>query len=550
MKTAKKDVVLQETIDLLAKERHAREIAEAKLRMFIDALHELRTPLTLITTPLHSLLKEDDDPHRRGLYETMRRNAERILRLGNQLTEIDLLEHDVIKMHMCETDLISFVGDALALYSQEAKAKMIFLNYYHDMETLPVWLDRTYFEKVIVNIVYNAFKYTPVGGIIDLTVKQDDSRAYIIIHDTGIGIPEDKLASVFNPFYDAHLSLEERNVGTGIGLDLIHRLIQLHHGSISVRNNTDGHGCEFTITLPLGCAHLSEEEMLQVKEEVNHFSSQIDVSEWTGTNSSASSRQSKKQRIVLVENETDVSDFLMGELADDYHVTLCKKGSEGLAAVGSTNPDLIISDVKTDDIEGQALCSRIKANSLTSHIPVILLTTPDPNQDRLELLEAAADAYIMRPFNMDILRRTIVNLLHRQHTLKLKYGRNEQLEEMVDDIQMKSPDDKLLERLMVVINKNLNNTDLNVDQIAAAVGISRVHLHRKMKKLTGQTPHDFIRGLRLKRAAQLLSQGDMSVIEVVYACGFGSAANFSTVFKKTYGISPSKYMDIKKEAAG
>jgi AraC-like DNA-binding protein len=171
------------------------------------------------------------------------------------------------------------------------------------------------------------------------------------------------------------------------------------------------------------------------------------------------------------------------------------------------------------------------------------LTNNDPNIDRLELLEAAADAYIMRPFNMDILRRTIVNLLHRQETLKLKFGRKDQLEDMVDDVNMKSPDEKLLERIMTVINSNLSNMEISIEQIADSVGISRVHLHRKMKELTGQTPHDFIRGIRLKKAAQLLRKGDMSITEVVYACGFGSAASFSTIFKKQYGVAPREYMN-------
>ena len=257
-------------------------------------------------------------------------------------------------------------------------------------------------------------------------------------------------------------------------------------------------------------------------------------------------KKQKKQRIVLIESEPDVSDFLMSELTGDYDVTLCNTGSLGIVTVGTTNPDMVICDVNLFDMEGHAICSRIKGNSRTNHIPVILLTNNDPNIDRLELLEAAADAYVMRPFNMDILRKTIVNLLHRQKMLKLKYGRNEQLEEMVEDVKIKSPDEKLLERIMAVINSNLDNTYFNVEEIAIEVGISRVHLHRKMKALTGQTPHDFIRGIRLKKAAQLLAKGDISVTEVVYACGFGSAASFSTIFKKEYGVSPREYIKRKK----
>jgi AraC-like DNA-binding protein len=193
------------------------------------------------------------------------------------------------------------------------------------------------------------------------------------------------------------------------------------------------------------------------------------------------------------------------------------------------------------------MCTKIKANPVTSHVPVILLTAKSRDEDQLEGLETGADAYVMKPFNMDILRRTIVNLIHTHQMLKLKYGRNDQLAEQVDELKMKSPDDQLLERVMKVINKNLSNSDLSIEDIADEVGISRVHLHRKMKELTGQTPHDFIRNLRLKQAANLLSQRNMNITEVMYACGFNNAASFSTIFKKFYGMSPRDYMNEHHE---
>lgn len=533
--------------DTLQKALHDKEIAEAKLRIFIDAMNEIRTPLTLITTPLRLLQQEDDDPHRRGIYETICRNAERILTLTNQITELAQLEEGKIMLHMCETEIISFLNDILTLFNEEAKAKMIFLNYYHDMEVLPVWVDRVYFEKMMVNLLSNAFKYSPVGGTIDLRVKSDGQQVFIVIRDTGVGIPEDKLPHIFDHFYQAHLSIAERNIGTGIGLDVTNQLIGLHHGTISVHNNTNGPGCEFTITLPLGCAHLTPQEMLPEKAHIKQDERRFKDGEMANAGISENTKKNSKQRIVLVESDLDVSNYLVDELQNDYEVIWCKIGKDGLAAVSMNNPDLIISDLRLIDMDGQALCSRLKSNSVTSHIPVILLTSNDPNQDRLELLEAAADAYVARPFNMHILRRTIVNLLHRQRMLKLKYGRKDQLEEMVEDIRVKSPDEKLLERIMQIINKNIGNADLSIDTIAELVGISRVHLHRKMKELTGQSPHDFVRSLRLKQAASLLAAGNMSISDVVYACGFSTPATFSTLFKKTYGLTPREYMTEHQE---
>ena len=199
------------------------------------------------------------------------------------------------------------------------------------------------------------------------------------------------------------------------------------------------------------------------------------------------------------------------------------------------------------ELDGNALCSQLKTNNTTNYIPVILLTARNRDEDRLEGLETGADAYIVKPFNMDILRRTILNLLNSRRLLKMKYERTDDLEERVEDIRLKSPDDKLLEKIMECIRKNLTNSDLNIDMISDEVGISRVHLHRKMKELTGQTPHDFIRSIRLKKAAQLLAEKGMNVTEVMYACGFANSASFSTIFRKYYGMSPRDYMKEHQE---
>ena len=525
------------------------EVAEAKVAMLREVTKVVRTPLTLIITPLLSLMQEDDDPHRQGIYKTIQRNTERILSLIDQMIDIGKLESGELHLHMEETDLISYTENIIQMFAPTIKAKMIFLNFYHDMGQLPVWIDRVNFDKVLVNLLTNAFKYLAVGGIIDIYIKQDEKNAYLIMRDNGVGIPPQQLPYVFNNYYNAQLSVEERNISTGIRMDLIHQLVELHHGTIEVHNNTDGPGCEFKITLPLGSQHLSKKELSKEKEDDLDLLELFEEKQ-QHPDTAATLREKKKlqrQRIILIESEEDVSDFLINELKDTYDVTLCNTGKKGIAAIGTTNPDLVISDVKLYDMEGQAICSRIKSNSSLNYIPVILLTNNDPNIDRLELLEAAADAYIMRPFNMDILRRTIVNLLHRQKMLKLKFGRTDQLEEMVGDISMKSPDEKLMERIMAFINDNLDDTDISNEDLADNVGISRVHLHRKMKELTGQTPHDFIRSIRLKKASQLLKRGDISITEVVYACGFGSAASFSTIFKKQFGVSPKEYMMKTRE---
>ena len=531
---------------------HAEEMADAKLSFFMNISHEIRTPMTLIVAPLQSLIKQDDDPHRRGVYETIRRNAERILGLINQMMDLRKIDKGQMQLHMRDTNLVSFINDIYTLFAQQAKNKNILFHFDCDQERIMAWIDRGNFDKIIINILSNAFKFTPTGGEIRITLTTNEKEASISIFDNGEKIPEDKLERIFERFYQTPSSANDRNIGTGIGLDLTRSLVELHHGSIEARNNADGPGCEFTVTIPLGNEHLTPEEMVtnEVEEEETTESiieEEMQQEEEEVATSTDLPKVGRRQKIVVVEDDSEIRSYLTEALSEDYDITDCSNGKEGLAAVLKTMPDLVISDIMMPEMDGTTLCSKIKTNNATNHIPVILLTAKSREEDQLEGLETGADAYIVKPFNMDILRRTIVNLIHSHHTLQLKFGRNDQLEELVEDIKMKSPDEKLLERVMTAINHNLNNADLSVDRIADEVGISRVHLHRKMKELTGQTPHDFIRNIRMKKAASLLSAGDMNVSEVMYACGFSNAASFSTVFKKMYGMSPREYMNEHQE---
>ncbi len=522
---------------------HAEEMADAKLKFFMNISHEIRTPMTLIVAPLLSLIKQDDDPHRRSIYETIRRNAERILGLINQMMDLRKIDKGLMQMHMCETELINFVGDIHNLFTQQSKTKNISFVYEHDTPMLSVWIDRDNFDKVIMNILSNAFKFTPAGGNITIRITHDDQQVRIAISDSGKSIPEDKLPHIFERFYQASYKINDRNTGTGIGLDLTRSLVELHHGTIQANNLPEGQGCEFVVTLPLGNEHLKPEEMILDNEDVSHASSLIDDTEMLVQETTVEMPKiGQRQRILIVEDDEEIRDYLSSELSPDYDISTASNGRIGLCDMMKKVPDMIISDIMMPEMDGNELCSKVKSNPATSHIPVILLTAKSRDEDQLEGLEIGADAYIIKPFNMDILRRTIVNLIHTHQMLRLKYGRNDSLEEQVDEVKMKSPDDQLLERIMKVINKNISNSDLSIDKIADEVGISRVHLHRKMKELTGQTPHDFIRNIRLKQAANLLASQNMNITEVIYACGFNNAASFSTIFKKFYGMSPREYM--------
>ena len=522
---------------------HAEEMGEAKLRFFMNISHEIRTPMTLIVTPLLSLIKNETDPHRKGVYETIRRNAERILSLINQMMDLRKIDKGQMMMRMTETDLVGFVKDIHTLFEHQAISKQVKLTYEHDCEELPVWVDRKHFDKVIVNILSNAFKFTPTGGEIDIRVTHDDQHARISISDNGEKIPEEKLDKIFERFYQSTSTVNDRNVGTGIGLDLTRSLVELHHGTIEAHNLDEG--CEFVVTIPTGKAHLTPEELVLEKDTVTSDTGTAEMEslmEELDEQVKETPIGNGMTRLVIAEDDDEIRNYLVEELGQTYQVVACANGKEALTEVLRDGADMVISDVMMPEMDGNTLCAKLKMNPGTNYIPVILLTAKNRDEDKLEGLETGADAYVVKPFNMDILRRTIINLLNSHRLLRLKYERNDNLEEQVDEVKIKSPDEKLLERVMATINAHLDDSDLSVDMIADEVGISRVHLHRKMKELTGQTPHDFIRNIRLKRAAYLLAGQGVNVTEVMYACGFSNSASFSTVFKKFYGVSPREYM--------
>ena len=515
---------------------HAEEMSDAKLRFFMNISHEIRTPMTLIVTPLLSLIKNEEDPQRKGVYETIKRNAERILSLINQMMDLRKIDKGQMQMHMAETDLVGFVQEIHDLFEHQAKTKGLTLTYEHDSEKLLVWVDRKNFDKVIVNILSNAFKFTPSGGKVNIRVTHDNNSARIAISDNGEQIPEDKLNKIFERFYQTASTVNDRNVGTGIGLDLTRSLVELHHGTIEAHNLKEG--CEFVVTIPLGNTHLKPEEMILESEEITPLMPEEEEKETYDNPESPIIEHPTNRRmtIVVAEDDSEIRDYLEAELEKNYDVRTCENGKTALSEILRTQPDLVISDVMMPEMDGNTLCTKLKSNPSTNHIPVILLTAKNRDEDKLEGLETGADAYVVKPFNMDILRRTIINMINAHRLLRLKYGRNDELEERIENVKVKSPDEKLLERVMTAINSHLD------DMIADEVGISRVHLHRKMKELTGQTPHDFIRNIRLKQAANLLANRGMNVTEVMYACGFSNSASFSTVFKKFYGMSPRDYM--------
>ena len=532
---------------LLQKHIHAEEMGEAKLKFFMNISHEIRTPLTLIITPLLSLIKEDKDPQRQGYYDIIRKNSERILHLINQMMDLRKIDKGQMVMHMSKTNMVAFINDEYELFAQQATSKHISFNFIHEDEELPAWIDRNNFDKVLMNVLSNAFKFTPVGGKIDITLSHSPHHIRISIKDSGVGIPKDKLETIFQRFYQNASTSTDRNIGTGIGLDLTRSLVELHYGTIAARNNEGEPGSEFIISLPKGKDHLKPEEIIEDLPETKQKKDLIDLEEDQAEEEAlpADTTMPKEHRgksiIALVEDDEAILEYLSNQLSNDFRIITFHNGKEALPEIIRQTPDLVISDIMMPEMDGNTLCTKLKANVNTNHIPIILLTAMSREEDQLAGLQTGADAYIVKPFNMDILRRTILNLLSVRKTLRNKFTGMESQEDKVQQVEVETPDDALMARVMQVINENMNDSELSVDMIASKVGISRVHLYRKMKELTNQTPHNFIRNIRLQQAAKLLHDPRQTVTDVMFACGFINAASFSTMFKNTFGASPRDY---------
>ena len=531
---------------------HAEQINEAKLQFFINISHEIRTPMSLIISPLQKLIKNEENNERLKIYHIIYRNAERILNLVNQLMDIRKIDKGQMFLMFRETNIIPFIEDLCTTFGQQANTKNIRLQLHSTLRELNVWIDTGNFDKIILNILSNAFKFTPEKGNIDITIRTGEDNtlpdplkqyAEIIIADTGTGIDEQEKEHIFERFYQIRNSQQNPKGGTGIGLHLTRSLVELHHGIIYVENNKEQPGCRFIIRLPLGNKHLRPEEVDNNEQKVTVAVPTVPViSPIIENEEEKKVRVKTKYRVLIVEDDEEIRNYIAKEFGDKFHIMESRNGKEALEQIFKKAPDLVISDIMMPEMDGLTLCRKIKQNVNLNHIPVILLTAKTREEDNLEGLNTGADAYIMKPFNIEILQKTVENLINTRQQLRKVFTGQQNLENKVQKLEVKSPDEKLMERIMKVINENISNPNLTIETITTEVGISRVHLHRKLKELTIQTTRDFIRNIRLKEAARLLSEKQHTISEIAMLTGFTDPNNFSTTFKELYGMPPSKYM--------
>lgn len=545
----------------IMKREHAEQLNEAKLQFFINISHEIRTPMTLIINPLEKLLADKRDGELHKTYLMIYRNAQRILRLINQLMDVRKLDKGQMFMKFRETDMVGFIADLMQTFEYMARKKNIRFVFKHEMPQLKVWIDLNNFDKVLMNILSNAFKYTPDGGEVQVSLstgrditRRDALRDYfeIVITDSGIGIDRNKIERIFERFYQIDNDVTKSNFGTGIGLHLSRSLVQLHHGIIFAENREDAPGSRFIIRIPLGSAHLRTDELETVDADTVMFHTvdkpvlakleeELMMEEeepQTGT------KAKTRLRILVVEDEIEIKAYLKSELSDEYKVETCNNGKEAYDLILRDTPDLVISDVMMPEMDGLALCRKIKQNTNVNHVPIILLTARSKPEDTLEGMETGADAYMVKPFNTELLKRTIANLIANRRLLRNKFSGAQQQEDKIEKITMKSGDEILMGKIMKVVNEHLDDPTLNVEMLASEVGLSRVHVHRKLKELTNLSTRDFIKNIRLQQAATLLAQDHkLTVSEIAYATGYTNLSHFSSSFREKYGMSPKEYMN-------
>jgi signal transduction histidine kinase/DNA-binding response OmpR family regulator len=532
--------------------RQLQETDEIKSRFFANISHEFRTPLSLIKGTVEKLRKKDAAADRQADYGAIDRSAGRLLQMINQLLDLSRLESGKLSLHLQPANLSEQLKVLAGSFASLFESKGI--TYRYTVPLQPVWvqLDHEKLEAIINNLLSNAAKFTPAKGQVcfTATLQLTDSSTcslLLLVEDTGIGIPQAQLPRIFERFYQIDSSATRHYEGTGIGLALVKELVSLHGGKIETQS-TEGKGSTFTLHIPYTLSdvlqeakengievHREREELTQetnLAEEMNE-EEEIPKGEFTGKSTKHA------PQILVVEDNADLRGFIAGYLSESFGVKQAPDGLEGYQIAVETMPDLIISDVMMPVLDGISLCRKLKADERTSHIPVILLTAKADAGSKLNGLETGADDYLTKPFSAEELLQRIDNLIRQRQKLKEKYSRSLSLQPA--KVSVASADERFLQKVLAIMEENMSNADFDVDSFSREVGMSRAQLNRKITALLDQSPNEFIRTMRLKRASQLLGQKQSNIGEIAFLVGFSNPGYFTKCFRDYYGVAPSEY---------
>ncbi|HEY4788843.1 MAG TPA: two-component regulator propeller domain-containing protein, partial [Bacteroidales bacterium] len=546
-----------------------KELNQMKLQFFTNISHEFRTPLSLIIDPLERLISDKPSPSKTQSYYTlMYKNSRRLLNLINQLLDFRKIESGNLQLKISVHDIVAFIKNIAAAFEFHATQRNIQFTFHSDIKSLQLGFDPDKLDKILYNLISNAFKYTADGGeiaieltIIETSPDENGNTEFVEIKvkDNGIGVSGESREKIFNAFYQVEENNENKAKGTGIGLALTKELVELHKGRISMESET-GKGSTFTVLIPVLSYTESNEQLEgETSHKIDHLTDDP-VSTYMPADMSLQdeslagmpqqdaipmNEENHRPLILIVEDNDDVRAYVRDNLVAEYLVAEARNGEEGLKKSEDLIPDLIISDIMMPGMSGIELCGKLKTDERTSHVPIILLTARQSDENKIEGYETGADAYITKPFNTTILLARIKNLIESRQKLRELFSKGSALE--IKKISINATDETFLGKVLKLIEENMEETGFDTDALVDKLNMSRSQLYRKIKGLTNLTVHDFITTFRMNKAVELLLNEDLTISEIAYRVGYSLPTNFTRSFVKQFGETPSKYIQSLKK---
>lgn len=523
-------------------EREKEEkLQQIKLEFFTNVSHEIKTPLTLIQAPVENILSSPGLSKENYEHAALiKSNTERLIRLTNQLLDYRKVSLNQMPLKNEQVDVVQIIETVCSLFRELAVKNSINLSFLSNVSQLIVPIDKDKLESIVFNLVTNAFKYTPQNGEIEILVKvsTDHNNIQIEVKDSGVGIPKEKMDGVFDLFFSDNSEGNRVQKGTGLGLALVKELVTLMNGQIVVESKEQV-GTTFSLQFELPIETIEKE----TRKIILH---KVPAQGLTPTkNGQEQSEDSKLPLLLVVEDDEEMNAFISSQFSAQYRIRQAFDGNLGLKSAQDEIPDLIITDLMMPVMNGMEMCDCLKSNLSTSHIPVVMLTAKGSDQDKLEGIKTGADAYLTKPFSPDLLMATVGKLIETRKVLQEKYSRSVKVEP--SEIDITPVDEQFIEHVLQVIDRYLDDSSFTVEQMAKEVGTSSPQLYRKVKAITGLSPNEFIRNIRLKRGAQLLKKSGMTVSEISYKVGFGNPKYFSRCFSQQFGCSPKDFK-VREEA--
>jgi signal transduction histidine kinase/ligand-binding sensor domain-containing protein/DNA-binding response OmpR family regulator len=510
---------------------------EQRIKFLTNLSHEFRTPISLIVGPVDKMLQGEAQSEKKEQLGLVQRNARRLLNLVNQLLDFRKLEESELKLNLSEGDIVSFIKDVAGSFKDISENKHINFHFISSVEEYYTLFDRDKMERILFNLLSNAFKFTAKGGAIKLEIEQKGKDNITIgVSDSGLGMSEEVQKKIFERFFQGDMPSVILNQGTGIGLSITREFVKLHGGTIHLQSE-QGKGSSFTISLPL------EQRVARNLEQTSK--GEVGAEDATASTGMEEVPEGEKLPVLIIEDNDDFRGYLKENLKSFYRIVEAANGKEGWQKALSSHPKIIVSDISMPGMDGITLCRKLKSDKRTSHIPVILLTALTGDANQLRGLKTGASDYLTKPFNSQILNLKIKNLVSLNEELEKTYKK--QLSVVMPKVEVQSEDEKLLLRITEYIESNIDSPNLTVEELSKHVYMSRGSLYSKILALTGETPVEFIRSIRLKRAVALLESSDMKIAEIGYAVGFATPNYFARAFKIKYNISPSEYMASKRK---